>query len=328
MQNNKNQSFYESLITGNNKCRNTEEQKKRFRKSVREIVGPSTKIEEVPIYKKKSIVGVNQVIGNIELAEYILLAHYDTPSVPYPDYKYSSIRYIGWRRFLSRSMRWSTISFVATFIFIIMGLINHNQIFLILILMGIILYMLSMLFYLKITKSNPNNANDNSSGVCLALHLLEKKPDKVAVILFDHEENGKKGSKSMKEKFETNSLYSDKIFINLDTVGCNDAIRIAQDKCTDIDPKMESQKVIFPERDTFEGKRTLFDLSYGDHTDFVNLPKGRRIGIETINGDPENKCTHNLGPIHSAGDTIVNPEMMERVMHLVEHIMDLNDKQE
>lgn len=333
MQNNKNQSFYKSLISGSNRCRNTKEQKKQARESICRFVGPSTKIEEVPICRptkfigETGIIGYNLIIGYIKNAKYIIVVHYDTPSVPDSDYKYSSIRYIGWRRFLSRSMRWLTISFVFTLVSILIDLMKNNIIFHALIVLGLSSYLIFAYRYYNNCKPNPFNANDNSSGVCLALHLLQKYPDKVAVILFDCEEDGKKGSNFMKKDFKNDPLYAHKTFINLDTIGCNDIIRIAQDKCEDIDPKTGT-RVILPKDDTFEGKQILIDKSYGDNTDFVNLPKGRRIGIETINGDPEKKCPYNLGTTHSAGDTTVNPEMMECVMHLVEEIINSKDQSE
>lgn len=324
---NKNNEFYKSLVSGDYKCRNTEEQKKQFRESFGEFVGPSTKIEINPIYGKpkkadeKVIIGHTVEIGDIKNAKSIITAHYDTPLVSYLYHKCKMIRYCGCISYFDLGLCPIAIPIIITYV----SLYNNYNLVSAIFLAASLGY---LFLHYKCHKPNPTNANDNSSGVCIALHLLDKYPGKVAVILFDCEEEGKKGSKSMKEEFEKNPLYSGKTFINLDTVGCNDAIRIAKDEFEDVDPKMENRKVLLPEDNTFEGKQILFDKSYGDHTDFVNLPKGRRVGIETINGDPDKKCTQNLGPIHSAGDTTVNPEMMECVIHLVEHIMGLNDKQE
>ena len=76
----------------------------------------------------------------------------------------------------------------------------------------------ALYFLLFRTFNNPNNYNDNTSGVATVLSLMERiGTDKVAYILFDNEEKGKKGSKAYRNDHK--EMTENKLFVNFDCVG-------------------------------------------------------------------------------------------------------------
>ena len=80
--------------------------------------------------------------------------------------------------------------------------------------------------------SNKNNYNDNTSGVATVLTIVDKlgadNRDKVAFILFDNEEKGKKGAKAYFKDYK--ELMADKLLINFDCVGDgNEVVFIAME---------------------------------------------------------------------------------------------------
>lgn len=174
---------------------------------------------------------------------------------------------------------------------------------------SLIIALMLLLKYLYCVK-NENNANDNSSGVCLALHLYQEIPN-IAVILFDNEEKGKFGSKAMKSTFQNDPLYINKLFINFDTVGCKDILLLSED----------DEASFFKKKSVYLGKPILNGHKYNIHTDFTSLTVNRRIGISTNNGDPNDENTLNHGPIHSAGDTTIDIEMMTIVEAFVKDVV-------
>ena len=73
---------------------------------------------------------------------------------------------------------------------------------------------------------------------------------------------------------------------------------------------------------SYQNKQVLQGCEYNKHTDYTSLPIGRRVGISTNNGDPNDKNTLNHGPIHSVGDTTVDVEMIVTVEKLISEIID------
>ncbi len=74
--------------------------------------------------------------------------------------------------------------------------------------------------------ANPNTANDNTSGVCLLVRLLETMTDqqreKVAVVFFDDEEKGCVGSKAFRKRHKAETEKT--LIFNFDCIADGDHI--------------------------------------------------------------------------------------------------------
>ena len=161
----------------------------------------------------------NIIIGNIEKANIIFTAHYDTcawlpiPNLCFPTNLFMYILY--------------NILFIL-FIFIFEALLST-----ILLLLGFskdqveILSIISSLLicYLMLCGyPNKHNANDNTSGVITLIELMHtiNNSEDIAYVFFDNEEKGLIGSRRFKKKHFT----SNKLIINFDCVGDGDNILV------------------------------------------------------------------------------------------------------
>ena len=96
------EEFYQSILTGKYKIRNTEEEKQDFITLLKQKFD-LIKIEYFTSFSLKflRVKGENVILGDIYNADVILTAHYDTPLVPSYDCKHSSIHY---RNFMKNSI--------------------------------------------------------------------------------------------------------------------------------------------------------------------------------------------------------------------------------
>lgn len=183
---------------------------------------PELQVRESSIAKCRNI-----VIGDVETADVILSAHYDTCSVlPIPN-------------FITPTKPVFTILYSILLIlpllvvtFLINALLNQisNAYWLNYFISLIIYFGLLSLFILG--PANKHTANDNTSGVITLVELLkvmdENTRKKVAVVFFDHEETGLWGSRQFRKQY--NSVISEKLLINFDCVSDGDYILMAATK--------------------------------------------------------------------------------------------------
>ena len=158
----------------------------------------------------------NIIFGDVEKADIIFTAHYDTCAMsPMPNMMFGR----------------NIILFILyQLLFLILFLIFafYSTVFLkilipdadIIMLFDIISFV--FLFQLLFGFKNTRNANDNTSGVLTIINGIDKIlesngkiPDNVAFVLFDNEEKGLIGSGAFKRKYKT----KDKLIINFDCVG-------------------------------------------------------------------------------------------------------------
>lgn len=316
--------FFKEIISGKYKCRNSEEEKHDFYKDLKEHYG-DYHIEQVQFtacIKTKSIPfssckipSNNILLGDFEKALVVITAHYDTPSVSQEKCEAPKVRLVydpfDWKDFLrclAITMAISIICYLFHPQFLLLGIIPQSAIIFIsiLILPFGISFVKRYFSRKKRVYPNQNNANDNSAAVCLALYFLKKHPDKVAVILFDQEENERQGSKYMKNKFK-NSPYNEKLFINLDVIGCTNYI-VLTNKSSKSNP---SSNLVKPEI-IYKSKLP---------TDFKYLPCKRKIDIATCNGNRKKKKSLNYGYIHSIGDTKIDSDMIDNIMRILEYFI-------
>lgn len=198
--------------------RKTAQQKETFRSSVKsyaEGLGYAVAVEQ------GSQNAHNVVIGDPKTAKYLVTAHYDTPA----------------RMFLPNFITPLNLLIYLLYQFLVVGVLiliafaagfavyfptqNAKLAFA----FGYIAYFAVLILMMK-GPANPNNANDNTSGLVTLLEIAAALPkdarQKVCFVLFDLEESGLVGSASYRKlhKAETEN----QIVLNLDCVGDGDHI--------------------------------------------------------------------------------------------------------
>lgn len=136
-----------------------------------------------------------------------------------------------------------------------------------------IYYGLFFLLYRVFT--NPNNHNDNTSGVAVILALAgklsEEQRKKAAFILFDNEEKGKKGSKAYYQDHK--DAMKDRLLVNFDCVGNGENILFIAMKEAEKRSEYRRLQECFREKDGFS---THFYPIKGSesNSDYKNFPCG------------------------------------------------------
>ena len=122
---------------------------------------------------------------------------------------------------------------------------------------------------------NPNNYNDNTSGVATVLSLVEnldeEDREKFAFILFDNEEKGKKGSKAYYKDHK--SEMKDRFLVNFDCVGNGEHIIFIAMKEAEKRGEFEKLRQSFSAEN---GMATYFYPIKGSesNSDYKNFPCG------------------------------------------------------
>ena len=196
--------------------RRTPEEKKAFRAYIQQIL-PEAKVETTADRKNQNI-----VIGDPLTAKVVFTAHYDTPAAAL----FPNIMIPRNKPLLLLCQFTPIVLILAAALgggYFAAGLAGEPgettfmRVFLVVYLA--IYYGLFILIYRAF--KNPNNYNDNTSGVAAVLSVLERLNEQrrgdVAGILFDNEEKGKKGSKAYYK--EHKSAMENRLLINFDCVG-------------------------------------------------------------------------------------------------------------
>lgn len=197
--------------------RRTKEEKKAFQNYVLEYINTKTQSGlNAQLETTKDGKNENIIIGNPLEAKVVCTAHYDTPmhslfpNIMIPRNKAVFLLY----QFVPVLLL-VIISFAPIFVIHKVHPLTSRQVALIFL---IIYYVAYYLMYFA--RKNPNNYNDNTSGVALLLTLAEKlsaeQAKDVAFILFDNEEKGKKGSKAYVKDHK--DIMGKKFLLNFDCV--------------------------------------------------------------------------------------------------------------
>ena len=214
--------------------RKTKYQKQSFRDAVREYVrclGYETRIEEGSFGCR------NLVIGDPETAKYLVTAHYDTcAGMVVPNFITPCNVAIYWLYQICLILGLVMASVIAG---ILVGLVWPRCASV----SGLIVYWL-LLGLMIFGPANPNNANDNTSGVVTLLEIAKTMPEnqrhKVCFVLFDLEEAGLIGSASYRRKHK--QVTDHQLVLNLDCVGDGD------------------EMLMFPTRQLLKDRRKLTSL--------------------------------------------------------------------
>lgn len=169
----------------------------------------------------------NIIIGDIEKAEIILSAHYDTcAQLPFPNFiaPKNPLLSIGYSILITLPV------IAAAFLFnCILNIIGCN--YWLNCCYSLIAWLVLLLMFFT-GPANKHTANDNTSGVSVLCELLgtldQTTQSKVAFVFFDHEESGLIGASFFRKKFK--SQLKNKLLINFDCVSDGDYILVIANK--------------------------------------------------------------------------------------------------
>ncbi len=214
-------SDYLNFLNDNFPIRRTKKEKESFRNYIVKELENSAYTAYIEEFKKSK----NVVIGDIQNAEVIFTAHYDTPCTSIiPNLMIPQNFCLS---FLYQSVLWSIVFIIEGVISILIAtLIIDNETtleyFLLELLIFWIIYIALFILSFRCFK-NKHNKNDNTSGVSVIMSLTQKcTSEKVAFILFDNEEKGLLGSKGFNKKYK--DLLKSKLVVNFDCVGVGNNI--------------------------------------------------------------------------------------------------------
>ena len=192
-------------------------QKKRFR----EFIGDE--LENLGF--QWEVIDGNIVVGNVEEADYIITAHYDTPGIM-PQWMNYIIKYFGHTRQVSFTILLVAMFF--TFSYFRLHIINN------------ILFLWMLFIFIP----NKNNYNDNTSGILTLLNIayemsIDPKEwylkEKVALVFFNNEEWGLLGSAAMRKYWKKSKIsLEEKNIINVDCVGNGDMVMLTHGEETSL----------------------------------------------------------------------------------------------
>lgn len=171
----------------------------------------------------------NIVIGNVEEAEVIYTAHYDTCAKLIVPNFITPKNF--WIYLIYQLILTLVIMFPCILIGIIGGVFFPDNIQLVFDLSYLAL--LFMLFLMIAGPANKHTANDNTSGVATILGLIDKfnpNKDKVALILFDLEEVGLIGSSDFSSKHK--NIAKNTLVVNFDCVSDGNTMLFVLNKNT------------------------------------------------------------------------------------------------
>lgn len=274
--------------------RKSKAQKQAFRDAVQTFV---SELGYECTVEKGSMGSRNLVIGNPKNAAYLVTAHYDTCArmfLPNMITPCNFIFYILYQLFVIMLLVIPSIAAGVLFSFLPECKDYSGT-------AGLAVYW-TLLALMMFGPANPNNANDNTSGVVTLLEIARSLPEnqrsKVCFVLFDLEEAGLIGSKSYRKvhKKETNN----QLIINLDCVGDGDHILMFPTK------KLKKDKTKFNPLYSccgYFGNKSILVRDKGISiypSDQSNFPYG--IGVAAFH---KGKAGLYLNRIHTKKDTVL-----------------------
>lgn len=208
-------------ILKNFQIRKTKKQKLAFIDLLREYY-PELQVQEGGLIKCRNI-----IIGDLENADVVLSAHYDTcAAMPVPNFITPKKPLL--------TIAYSLLIVVPIFVAVLLLNIGLNMIsanYWLHYFIALALYF-GLLGLLVLGPANKHTANDNTSGVITLCELLDRLPEelrsKAAFVFFDHEEAGLIGSHFFRRQHK--ALMKEKLLINFDCVSDGDYLLLAATK--------------------------------------------------------------------------------------------------
>ena len=241
----------------------------------------------------------NIIVGDIEKAQVILTAHYDTCAwLPFPNFIAPKNPLLSVLYSLLICVPMIGLMFLARFL---LGFVTDDPN------IGFACAYLVMLFILALMMIGPANrhtANDNTSGVIVLSELLstlsDAEKEKAAFVFFDNEEMGLLGSYLFRKKYK--KLVANKLVINFDCVSDGDYIMVAANKAARKDLRDTIARSFLP-----AGNKSILQCRSETvfyPSDQANFPKS--IAIAALHKRP--LLGYCIGRIHTHRDTVFDKE--------------------
>ena len=269
---------------------------------------PEMKIEE----GGRIIKSRNLVIGDVQKADFILTAHYDTCAVlPFPNVL-SPIN-MAFTLFYNILI---CLPFFAVMAIICRLLSFVIDVFLIRYWISFAIMLVLLFTVFMGGKPNKHTANDNTSGVITLLELMNRlspeQKERTAFVFFDNEENGMLGSAFFAKKYK--GCLADKLVINFDCVSDGDHILVAMNNevKTKYDPFVkdafvsENGKAVYVSSNAFyPSDQMMFPVSIA----VAALKRKKGIGLY-------------LDRIHTKRDTVFDESNIEYICEKIASLLD------
>lgn len=309
-----------NTIKNEHGVRFNKKQKANFREfAIKEFKGTTLKVFENKKNKPKSL--ISSTTTEIKC---VITAHYDTPG--------RSLLILPFLKILNRYSpfcKWDSkggdikniiesIPFILIFIMAFTAsILTDNDIF---------IYGFALLCLVDVISTfsiaNPNNYNDNTSGILALFSIAEKVKnknnlDKTLFIFCDKEERGLKGSKYIFKKRQKD--FRNKPVINLDCIGNGDTLIISYlnnstlESCT-INTLIDNLKRRYEERhiDT----EIFYKYQSSDYKSFKN---SFAISIGLCS---KSKYSYSLGHVHTSKDNKINLVHIEIISEEIAKLID------
>ena len=278
--------------------RKTKKQKSDFIAFLQKELGEeNVRVEQAGTFRSRNI-----VIGNVDEAEFVLAAHYDTqPVLPFPNFlpPKNMPLYIGYSLLLM--LGFFLVEFLLGFVLAWLDVPSDAAF---LICYGTLLGFLGLMFF---GPANKHTANDNTSGVITVLEAYadEDIRRRAAFVLFDHEEMGLLGSAAFAKMHK--AALKTKPVINLDCVGDGDTVMVILSKrAKHLAPSMEAAFPPVGQKSALitDARHTLYP------SDQMNFPMG--VGVAAFRRAPV--IGYYISRIHTPKDTVLEEENVHFIL--------------
>ena len=246
----------------------------------------------------------NVVMGDVDRAQVVLSAHYDTPAralfpnvmIPRNKALFFLYQFLPIVLMLAVSL---TVSYLVGMVWL-----QDRRIFF---LCFLALYY-GLFFLLFRGGKNAYNYNDNTSGVATLLAVIDRldevQKSQVAFLFFDNEEKGKKGSKAYFADHKTQ--MQDKLLINFDCVGNGEHIVFIAKEGAEQSEKYALLKRVFTPMDAYTV--AFYPMKGSEsNSDYKNFP----CGVGCMACKQSKQCVLYTPHIHTGKDKIARTENID-----------------
>ncbi len=275
--------------------RRTKKQKTEFIELLKDNY-PDLQIEEGGFLNNRNI-----VVGDVDKADVIITAHYDTCAIlPIPNFVMP--------RNILVDFLYNILLIVFFFLPIVLFFLIVSQFFdsfTVNIMYNIVspIYFILLMYLLLVGKPNKHTANDNTSGVItlceLMANMTPEEKGKTAFVFFDNEENGLFGSMFFAKLHK--NILKEKLIINIDCVSDGDDFLVVANKQARLAYEDKIKKAM-----TSGDKKKISVVKSGTTyypSDQMNFPKS--IAVAAFRKSPLGLY---LGRIHTHRDVIFDYE--------------------
>lgn len=254
----------------------------------------------------------NIIIGDIESADIVLTAHYDTCAwLPFPNF------------IAPKNPLLSVLYSIVLVVPMVVAVFLLNQLLSLVNADYWVHYWVSLAAYLGLLlllvagPANRHTANDNTSGVIILCELLqvltEAERFKAAFVLFDHEEIGLVGSSFFRAKYK--KQMRDKLLINFDCVSDGDHLLIAASKAARTEHATLLKNSFLPT----ETKSVLF--AKAERTYYPSDQIGFRKSVAVAALKHKRFLGYYMDRIHTSKDTVFEKENIKFLCQSIHRLL-------